>query len=97
MAPDANLLVMQDCITYKKRMETLRSRRKALGLTLAQMAERVGVTEGQISRIERFGGASLATAVKLERETGLPAASFATPASADRTNDPDAHSQDAAA
>jgi len=68
---------MQDCMSYKMRMETLRSKRKALGLTLSQLASRVGVTEGQLSRIERFGGASLATAVRLEQETGVPASEIA--------------------
>jgi transcriptional regulator with XRE-family HTH domain len=57
-------------------MTPLREYRKAAGVTLADLAPRVGVTEGQLSRIERFGGASLTTAAKIEELTGLSAASF---------------------
>lgn len=61
----------------------LRTRRKDLGLTLATLAERVGITQGQLSRIEREGRASLATAIKLEAVTGVSAADIAQPSSAD--------------
>lgn len=58
----------------------LRIRRKNLGLTLASLAERVGITQGQLSRIERGGRTSLDTAVKLEAATGVSAAQIAQPA-----------------
>lgn len=58
-------------------METpspLRMRRKALNLTLSELARKVGVTEGQLSRIERFGGVSAPIAVKLQEVTGVSVA-----------------------
>lgn len=60
-------------------METLRERRKALGLTLHDLAGIVGITEGQLSRIERYGKASLPVAMKLEQATGIPAAEIGKP------------------
>jgi transcriptional regulator with XRE-family HTH domain len=67
----------------------LRTFRKAQtpALSLKALAERVGLTEGQLSRIERKGTESLTTAMKLSEITGLPVESFA------RASDP----QDAAA
>ena len=61
----------------------LRIGRKNLGLTLAGLAERVGISQGQLSRIERGGRTSLDTAVKLEALTGVSASEIAQPA-----NDP---------
>lgn len=52
-------------------MSDLRTRRKELGLTLAQLAAKVGVSEGQLSRIERGGKPSLSSALAIERETGI--------------------------
>lgn len=59
----------------------LRIRRKKLGLTLATLASSVGITQGQLSRIERGGRTSLDTAVKLEAATGVSTAEIAKPAS----------------
>ena len=53
-------------------IETLRQYRKRNGLTLANLAEKVDVTEGQLSRIETTGRASLSTALKIQAETGIP-------------------------
>jgi transcriptional regulator with XRE-family HTH domain len=55
----------------------LRAYRKAQKLTLGVLSEPVGVTPGQLSRIERFGTTSLPTALKLAEITGLPVADFA--------------------
>lgn len=57
-------------------MNALRNRRKELGLTLAQLAAKVGVSEGQLSRIERGGKPSLSSAVAIERETGVTVAAL---------------------
>ena len=58
-------------------MDTLRQYREGRGLTLAELASEIGVTESQLSRIERGAGTSLATAVKIEELTGIPAANLA--------------------
>ena len=55
-------------------METLRAYRRREKLTLGALAEKVGVTESQLSRIERSGKASLTTAARIEEVTGVPAA-----------------------
>lgn len=67
---------MQTCIRYKAGMNALRNRRKELGLTLAQLAAKVGVSEGQLSRIERGGKPSLSSAIAIERETGVSVATL---------------------
>ena len=86
MSPHANLLVMQTCMAYKGCMSALRTRRKELGLTLAQLAAKVGVSEGQLSRIERDGTSSLDRALKVARETGVPVEELIRkPASDDRS------------
>lgn len=58
-------------------MTTLRNRRKEMGLTLVELAERVGLTAGQLSRIERGSTPSFKTALALERLTGVSAATLA--------------------
>jgi transcriptional regulator with XRE-family HTH domain len=59
-------------------MGQLREYRKAAKITLSDLAARIGVTEGQLSRIERGqSGVSLTTASAIERETGIPASTFA--------------------
>lgn len=59
-------------------MNELRKVRKAKQMSLAELAAKVGVSEGQLSRIERGeSGVSLATAAALENETGIPASSWA--------------------
>jgi transcriptional regulator with XRE-family HTH domain len=58
-------------------METLRQYRKRKGLTLADLAPKIGVTEGQLSRIETTGKASLKTALAIQEETGVPATCLA--------------------
>lgn len=50
---------------------------RAEKMTLRDLAEKVGVTEGQLSRIERDGTESLPMALKLAEITGLPVESFA--------------------
>ena len=47
-------------------MTTLRDYRRAKGLTLTDLSVIAGVTESQLSRIERFGKASPEVALKLE-------------------------------
>lgn len=49
----------------------LRQFRRREKLTLKQLSEQVGVTEGQLSRIEREGRTSFSTARKLAEATGL--------------------------
>jgi transcriptional regulator with XRE-family HTH domain len=51
---------------------SLREIRKARRLTLKQVAEKVGVSEGQASRIERTGTTSLETAIKYADVLGVP-------------------------
>lgn len=59
-------------------METLREYRKRMGLTLADLADKIGVTPGQLSRIETGeSGTTLAVAVKIETETGIKPADIA--------------------
>lgn len=60
----------------------LRKFRKDQGKTLDDLAPEVGVTAGQLSRIERQGTESLTTALKLSEVTGLPVEAFTRPASA---------------
>lgn len=45
-------------------------------MPLRTLAERIGVSEGQLSRIERGGTTSLDMALKLASETGLPVEAF---------------------
>lgn len=45
-------------------------------MPLRTLAERIGVTEGQLSRIERGGTTSLETALRLATATGLPIEAF---------------------
>lgn len=42
----------------------------ANGITQAEFAARVGITQGALSKIYNGGNASLETAVAIERETG---------------------------
>lgn len=46
-------------------------------MSLKVLAEKVGVTEGHLSRVEREGTASFALAIKLAEETALPLEAFA--------------------
>ena len=57
-------------------MTPLRAYRKANGKTLSEIAEGLGLSEGQLSRIERFGTTQLDVALKLAALTKSPAASF---------------------
>lgn len=50
---------------------TLRTYRKERKLTLSHMADKFGMTAGQLSRIERGGATSLETALIIERLTGI--------------------------
>lgn len=50
-------------------------------IPLRTLAEQIGVTEGQMSRIEREGTTSLPHAMKLSEITGLPVETFAAPQS----------------
>jgi len=52
-------------------MEQLRERRKAMNLTLEALAEKLGITAGQLSRIERGKATSLDTALAIKRLTGV--------------------------
>ena len=47
---------------------TLRERRKRLRLSLAELAQRVGISESQLSRIERGGGTTTPVLAAIERE-----------------------------
>lgn len=55
----------------------LRKYRRAISATQEQLAGKIGVTPGQVSRIEREGTTSLPMALKLADVTGLPPAAFA--------------------
>lgn len=57
-------------------MTPLRAHRKAKGLTLNDIATVVGVSESQLSRIERDGTDSLGIALKLAEITGADPALF---------------------
>lgn len=57
-------------------MRPLRKFRKDRNWTLRDLADQVGVTEGQMSRIEREGTTSLDMALKLSNVTGLPPQHF---------------------
>jgi transcriptional regulator with XRE-family HTH domain len=57
----------------QERMDTaLKTYRRANSLTLADMAEKVGLTESHLSRVEREGTDKLSLAAKLATVTGLP-------------------------
>lgn len=58
-------------------LSPLRKYRRATGLTMEALADRVGVSPSQMSRIERKGTHSLPVALKLAGITGLPPQSFA--------------------
>lgn len=60
-------------------METaLRKYRADNGVTLADLAEKTGITVSHLSRLERWrAGVSLANAIVLAKVTGLPIESFA--------------------
>ncbi len=45
----------------------VRALRKGLGLTLAEMGERVGISKSQMHEVERSGRASLDVAIAIER------------------------------
>jgi transcriptional regulator with XRE-family HTH domain len=45
----------------------VRDLRKILGLTLAEMGERVGISKSQMHEVERTGRASLPVALEIER------------------------------
>ena len=63
--------------TSRKRPESLKSRRVALGLELRDVAERVGASASTISRIERgLVRPSFTLAAALRRELGLTEAQF---------------------
>lgn len=51
---------------------SLRDIRKARRLTLKQVAEKVGISEGQASRIEREGTGSMVTAMKYAEVLQVP-------------------------
>ena len=70
------LLVMQNCMSYSVSMTPLREYRKTHGLTLTELAPRIGVTDGQLSRIEREGTTMLDIALKLSELTKHPPAAF---------------------
>lgn len=52
-------------------MSPLRERRKAMNMTLEEMAEKLGITAGQLSRVERGKSTSLETALAIRRLTGV--------------------------
>lgn len=54
----------------------LRKFRRDRKLTLRDFAKQVGVSEGQLSRIEREGTTSLGRALSLAEKTGLAAEVF---------------------
>lgn len=63
-----------------KRADTpLRKYRREHKLTLKDMAPSAGLSDSQLSRIEREGTHSLPTAIKLAALTGLPVQDFAPP------------------
>lgn len=51
-------------------MSTVSDLRKALGLSQVQLAERAGVSQSVISRVEDGAGATTATAIRLARVLG---------------------------
>lgn len=55
----------------------LKTFRKTRGWTLKVLGDAIGVTEGQMSRIEREGTTSLPHALKLAELTKLPVETFA--------------------
>lgn len=54
----------------------LKTYRRANQLTLADVAEKVGLTESHLSRVEREGTDKLSLAAKLATVTGLPLEAF---------------------
>ena len=57
-------------------MSPLRAFRRRKGKTLRDMAADLGISEGQLSRIETSGTTSLERAVSLSKATGLPVDAF---------------------
>jgi transcriptional regulator with XRE-family HTH domain len=63
---------MTDTVTPLRAFRTAKSPK----MPLRELAAKIGVTEGQLSRIEREGTDSLPMAIKLAEITGLPVESF---------------------
>jgi transcriptional regulator with XRE-family HTH domain len=55
----------------------LKQFRRANSLTLADVAEKVGLSESHLSRVEREGTDKMPLAAKLAAVTGLPMEAFA--------------------
>lgn len=55
----------------------LREYRRQRKLTLGDLCKVVGLSDSQLSRIEREGTHSLPTAIQLAEKTGLPVEAFA--------------------
>jgi len=53
-----------------QRVETLKALRKARGLTQAQLTEELGMTQGEVSRLERRDNLHLATLSRFIEATG---------------------------
>lgn len=50
--------------------------RRDKSLTLSTLAEQLGISEGHLSRVERFGTANFKLALNLAEITGLPVETF---------------------
>ena len=68
--PDLARMVEDKTAALARRVETLAALRKACGLTQAQLTEELGMTQGEVSRLERRENLHLATLARFIEATG---------------------------
>ena len=68
--PDFARLVEAKAAEIGRRVHTLASLRKARGLTQHQLTEELGMTQGEVSRLERRENLHLATLARFIEATG---------------------------
>jgi len=68
--PQAKNLIEEKLEKIRRRVQTLAALRKARGLTQVQLSEELGLTQGEISRLERRDNLHLATLSRFIEATG---------------------------
>lgn len=68
--PEVARVVDERTASIARRVETLAALRKARGLTQAQLTEELGMTQGEVSRLERRDNLHLATLARFIEATG---------------------------
>lgn len=68
--PDVARIVEAKTAALARRVDTLAALRKARGFTQAQLTEELGMTQGEVSRLERRENLHLATLARFIEATG---------------------------